>query len=65
MTELPAQEIRTLAVEHFKDPDEAQMFIESMTEDGYACSKIETPLGFFVSVLELEDEDDLEDEDYE
>ena len=41
-------------VEHFKQLTEAQAFIDKILDQGKAASMVQTPLGYFVSVIEVE-----------
>lgn len=41
-------------VEHFKRLTEAQAFIDRILDQGKAVSMVQTPLGYFVSVIEVE-----------
>jgi len=46
--------VEVLYVEYFKTEDEAKIYIDEMIDDGHACNLFNTPLGYFVSVLEVE-----------
>lgn len=46
--------VEVLFVEYYKTEDEAKAYIDEMIDDGYACNLFNTPLGYFVSVLEVE-----------
>ncbi len=41
-------------VEHFKQLTDAQAFIDRILDQGKAASMVQTPLGYFVSIIEVE-----------